>query len=180
MQALYNTSEKMKSHYLNSAALRKLIYTAISKLQAPLPETLPESIIKKYNFVSRHTAIVHIHFPSNVKELERATQPLKCAERFYIQLSNNYQNRLREQKYKGYVFASIGEKFNGFYKNHLAFELTNAQKKVLREIRADMANRSSNEPIATRRCRQRKTHCGFYVDAYGYRQRISGLPYGAD
>ncbi len=139
LQALYNTSEKMKSHYLNSAALRKLIYTAISKLQAPLPETLPESIIEKYNFVSRHTAIVHIHLPSNVKELERATQRLKFEELFYIQLSIFYQNRLREQKYKGYVFASIGEKFNGFYKNHLAFELTNAQKKVLREIRADMA-----------------------------------------
>ncbi|NCA79304.1 MAG: ATP-dependent DNA helicase RecG [Sphingobacteriia bacterium] len=139
LQALYNTSEKMKSHFLNSAALRKIIYTVISSLTSSLPETLPESIIRQYNFVSRHEAIVNIHFPANVEDLERATQRLKFEELFYIQLNIFYQNRLREQKYKGFVFASIGDKFNGFYKNHLTFALTNAQKRVLREIRSDMA-----------------------------------------
>lgn len=139
-QAHYNTTEKMKSSFLNSAALRKMVYTALTDSTLQIPETLPPSLTKKYALMPRDEAIRNIHFPKNARLLEQARRRLKFEELFFIQLSIIRQTKLREQKYRGYVFGSIGEWFNRFYRECLPFELTNAQKRVLHEIRADLAS----------------------------------------
>ncbi len=139
-QAFYNTSEKMKSHFLNSAALRKLIYFTLRNLTVQLPESLPEHIIQKYCLLPLHQAIVNIHFPKNAELLRQAQYRLKFEELFYIQLQILLQAKTRDIKFKGLVFSEIGYFFNKFYKENLPFELTNAQKRVVREIRTDSAS----------------------------------------
>lgn len=139
-QAHYNTTEKMKSSFLNSTALRKMIYTALSDPTLQIPETLPQHITQKYALMARDEAIRNIHFPKNVCLLAQAQRRLKFEELFFIQLSIIHQTKLREQKYQGYIFGTIGEWFNRFYRECLPFELTNAQKRVLHEIRADLAS----------------------------------------
>ena len=139
-QAHYNTTEKMKSSFLNSAALRKLIYTALSDPSLQIPETLPPSLTQKYALMPRDEAIRNIHFPKNARLLEQARRRLKFEELFFIQLSIVRQSKLREQKYQGYIFGKIGDYFTRFYREFLPFALTNAQKRVLKEIRADLAS----------------------------------------
>ncbi len=140
LQAHYNTTEKMKSSFLNSAALRKMIYTALTDPTLQIPETLPPSLTQKYALMSRNEAIRNIHFPKNARLLEQARRRLKFEELFFIQFSGVRQSKLREQKYQGYIFGKIGDYFNRFYREVLPFELTNAQKRVLKEIRADLAS----------------------------------------
>ncbi len=140
LQAYYNTTEKMKSSFLNSAALRKMIYTALTDPTLQIPETLPPSLTQKYALMPRDEAIRNIHFPKNVRLLDSAHRRLKFEELFFIQLSIVRQSKLREQKYQGYIFGKIGDYFNRFYREVLPFELTNAQKRVLKEIRADLAS----------------------------------------
>ncbi len=140
LQAHYNTTEKMKSSFLNSAALRKMIYTALTDPTLQIPETLPPSLTQKYALMPRNEAIRNIHFPKNARLLEQARRRLKFEELFFIQLSIVRQSKLREQKYQGYIFGKIGDYFNRFYREILPFELTNAQKRVLKEIRADLAS----------------------------------------
>ncbi len=140
LQAHYNTTEKMKSSFLNSAALRKMIYTALTDPTLQIPETLPPSLTQKYALMPRNEAIRNIHFPKNARLLEQARRRLKFEELFFIQLSIVRQSKLREQKYQGYIFGKIGDYFNRFYREVLPFELTNAQKRVLKEIRADLAS----------------------------------------
>ncbi len=140
LQAHYNTTEKMKSSFLNSAALRKIIYTALTDPTLQIPETLPPSLTQKYALMPRDEAIRNIHFPKNARLLEQARRRLKFEELFFIQLSIVRQSKLREQKYQGYIFGKIGDYFNRFYREFLPFALTNAQKRVLKEIRADLAS----------------------------------------
>ena len=131
------------------------------KLQAPLPETLPESIIA----LGRVTPLSYIFISHLTWRNWTRTQRLKFEELFYIQLSIFIKIDC-VSKIQRLCFCSI-MKIQWFYKNYLAFELTNAQKKRWRNT-CRYGYRSSNELIATRRCRQ-WNHCGFYVDAYGYR-----------
>ena len=138
LQADYNTTEKMKSNFLNSAAIRKLVYTALSDTTLRISETLPVPMIRKFALMSRSDAITNIHFPKNADLLSKAQRRLKFEELFFIQLSIIRQTKIREQKYKGYVFGSIGHFFNSFYEECLTFELTDAQKRVMKEIRADL------------------------------------------
>ncbi len=137
LQPLYNTTEKMKSNFLNSNALRKILRTALDVVSS-IPETLPEFLIKQYALFPRKKALEQIHFPQNNDLLNRARHRLKFEELFYIQLSIVRQTKYREQRYKGFVFGCVGQLFNDFYAKCLPFELTGAQKRVLREIRADM------------------------------------------
>ena len=139
-QSFYNTTEKMKSGYLNSEALRKLIFGVLNQAQLTIPETLPEALIKRFALMSRHEAIHEVHFPKNSDLLNKAQKRLKFEELFYIQLSIIRQSKLRSMRYQGYVFGQIGYFFNTFFSNHLPFELTLAQKRVLKEIRADLAS----------------------------------------
>jgi ATP-dependent DNA helicase RecG len=134
-QAHYNTSEKMKKHFLNSAAIRKIMHTALQNLPMKLPETLPSYLIEQYNLMSRHEAVVAVHFPQQAEVLHRAQHRLKLEELFYIQLDILRQSKFRELKYQGFLFDKIGTLFNTFYEKNLPFELTGAQKRVLREIR---------------------------------------------
>ncbi len=138
LQAHYNTSEKMKNKFLNSAGLRKLMYTVFGDREFYIPENLPEDIIKNFGLMSRSDAMRQAHFPQNFELLRRAQARLKFEELFYIQLSIMRQSKLRELKYQGFVFDKVGEYFNRFYRECLPFELTNAQKRVIREIRTDM------------------------------------------
>ncbi|MDR1592460.1 MAG: ATP-dependent DNA helicase RecG [Prevotellaceae bacterium] len=139
LQAFYNTSEKMKRAYLHSAALRKIIMAALSDRSLVITETLPEATVREYALMERHRALVTIHMPTDSASLVQAQRRLKFEELFYVQLSILQQSKWREQKFKGYVFGTIGDYFNRFYRTCLPFELTGAQKRVIKEIRTDMA-----------------------------------------
>ncbi len=139
-QAHYHTSEKMKNHFLNSTAVRKIIYTALQSLQSRIPETLPPFLIEKFSLMSLDEAIRTVHFPQQMEVLKQAQFRLKFEELFYIQLSILRQSKFREIKYKGFNFSKIGDSFNTFFEQHLPFELTRAQKRVLREIRQDVGS----------------------------------------
>jgi ATP-dependent DNA helicase RecG len=137
-QPLYNTTEKMKSYFLNSKAIQKIIFPLVQKLEAGVPETLPASILSTYKLMNLTDSLINIHFPKNNELLQRATQRLKFEELFYIQLNILYQTSWRENHFQGYIFDKIGNVFNTFYNKNLPFELTNAQKRVIKEIRNDL------------------------------------------
>ena len=137
MQPYYNTTEKMKKSGLNSRCLERLVKTLLDVLKEPLPETLPDFITNRLHLMSRDEALRKIHYPQDSKELERARVRLKFEELFYVQLNILRYASDHRRKYRGYVFTKVGDNFNSFYHNHLPFELTGAQKRVIREIRKD-------------------------------------------
>lgn len=137
-QPLYNTTEKMKSYFLNSKAIQKIIFPLVQKLEAGVPETLPASILSTYKLMNLTDSLINIHFPKNNELLQRATQRLKFEELFYIQLNILYQTSWRENHFQGYIFDKIGDVFYTFYNKNLPFGLTNAQKRVIKEIRNDL------------------------------------------
>ena len=136
----YNTSEKMKKSFLNSRAVQNLQYTLLSGLNWTLPETLPPAVLNRIRMMPFPEAIRNVHFPESVDKLRKAQLRLKFDELFFIQLNILRSSNLRKLKLKGFVFPSVGDYFNTFYKEYLPFELTNAQKRVVREIRADMGS----------------------------------------
>jgi ATP-dependent DNA helicase RecG len=140
MQPYYNTTEKMKKSGLNSRCIERLVKTLLDVLKEPLPETLPNSITNRLHLMSRDEALRKIHYPQDSKELERARVRLKFEELFYVQLNILRYASDHRRKYRGYVFTKVGDNFNSFYHNHLPFELTGAQKRVIREIRKDMGS----------------------------------------
>ena len=137
MQPYYNTTEKMKKSGLNSRCIERLVKTLLDVLKEPLPETLPNFITNRLHLMSRDEALRKIHYPQDSKELERARVRLKFEELFYVQLNILRYASDHRRKYRGYVFTKVGDNFNSFYHNHLPFELTGAQKRVIREIRKD-------------------------------------------
>lgn len=138
IQSMYNSTDKMKKNYLSSDNIRKYIYSILFNNNILIPETLPEYLIEKMHFTSREQAIKNIHFPKSVEALKIAEARLKFEELFYIQLSMLYQSQHRSKQYRGYIFSTIGDYFNQFYNKYLPFPLTNAQKRVIKEIRNDM------------------------------------------
>lgn len=136
----YNTTEKMKKSFLNSRAIQNLQYALLSWLNWEVPETLSPDVLKRIQMVSMTEAIRNIHFPESVEKLKSAQLRLKFEELFFIQLNMLKTAGLRKLKLKGIVFPKVGDYFNTFYKDYLPFELTNAQKRVVREIRADMGS----------------------------------------
>lgn len=141
LQPFYNTSDKMKNGFLNSKAVQKIIFPLIQQLKAAImPETLPAYLLQRYALMNLTASIANIHFPGNADLLKKARQRLKFEELFYIQLSILRFTKWREQNVSGFIFEVIGNYFNVFYKNNLPFELTGAQKRVLREIRADVGS----------------------------------------
>lgn len=136
----YNTTEKMKKSFLNSRAIQNLQYTLLSGLNWQLAETLPQKLLKKTGLVSLSDAMRNIHFPATVSLLRAAQLRLKFEELFYIQLHMLKTSQMRKKALQGILFSSVGDYFNTFYKEYLPFELTNAQKRVVREIRADMGS----------------------------------------
>ena len=140
LQPYYNTTEKMKRSGLNSHAMEKLVKSAFALLQFPLPETIAPKIIEKHHLMSLDEAIRQIHFPQNPELLRKAQYRLKFEELFYIQLNILRYAKDRQKKFRGLYFERIGETFNTFYSQNLPFQLTNAQKRVIKEIRKDMGS----------------------------------------
>lgn len=140
LQPYYNTTEKMKRSYLSSHAIAKMMATVIQQIQEPLPETLSPKVIADHYLMPLTEALQNIHFPANPELLRKAQYRLKFEELFYVQLNILRYSKDRQQKYRGYIFETVGEIFNTFYSKNLPFELTGAQKRVLKEIRQDMGN----------------------------------------
>lgn len=136
----YNTTEKMKSNFLHSRAIQNMMYTLLESLKGQLPETLPDYLLARMGLMPADQALQNIHFPQSAEKLQQAQVRLKFEELFYIQLHILHTAQVRQQKYKGIPFARVGDYFNTFYKEHLPFELTNAQKRVVKEMRADMGS----------------------------------------
>ena len=135
----YNTSEKMKRHFLNSKAIQKLVAAAFSSVSRNISETLPQHIIRSSKLMGLAEAMKNVHFPENIPLLREAQYRLKFEELFYIQLNILKYTSERRCRLKGVVFKQVGDYLNAFYTKNLPFELTNAQKRIIKEIRHDMA-----------------------------------------
>ena len=140
MQPYYMTTERMKKAGINSRAMEKMTKTLVTKLPETLPETLPPYITGPLHLISRLEALRQIHYPHNAREMQQARYRLKFEELFYVQLNIQRYASDHRRKYRGYIFSRAGAQLNDFYRNHLPFDLTNAQKRVVREIRDDMAS----------------------------------------
>lgn len=136
----YHTSGDMKRARITSKQMVDFVATALAALRVPLPETLPPYIVERKKLCSRDEAIRYIHCPRNYEQIAAAERRLKFEELFYIQLGILDYARERQERSAGQCFTRIGSLFNGFYQYHLDFALTNAQKRVLREIRADVGS----------------------------------------
>ena len=137
LQPVYPSSEKLSNKGLNNKAIGKLTQALLPQLKNQIRETLSDDLLKKLNLLSREDALFNIHFPKNTQDLQRAQYRLKFEELFFIQLQLIQMKQVRQQKFKGHIFSTIGKYFNQFFNKHLPFELTNAQKRVLKEIRKD-------------------------------------------
>jgi len=140
LRPLYNSSEKLKSKGLDSKGISRLMKTLILHVKFHVPETLPEQILQQLHLIPRQEAFVNIHFPESPDQLKLAVARLKFEELFFIQLRLLQQKFLRLHKQDGHLFNKVGEFVNQFYHHHLTFELTNAQKRVIKEIRSDLGS----------------------------------------
>ena len=141
MQPYYQTTEKMKKVGLNSRTLEKFTSTLLRQIpEGSIPETLPHNLLNRLCMVSLDEALRAAHYPSTAQELTQANYRLKFEELFYVQLSVLRYARLRQGTIRGHVFSKVGDYFNNFYTQHLPFQLTEAQKRVIREMRIDMGS----------------------------------------
>ena len=141
LEPVYSSSEKLMLKGLDSKGRRKILKTLIDMLRsADLPENLPASIISTLRFYNRFDTVKKIHFPGNQQELTAARNRLKFEELFFLQLLLLRSKAKREETIQGFVFGEVGTLFNTFYNHHLPFSLTEAQKRVIREIRKDMGS----------------------------------------
>lgn len=137
LQPYYNTTEKMKRSGLNSRSLEHFTSTLFKRLEQPVEETLPDYLLQRLKLMPLDEALRKIHYPATADELARATYRLKFEELFYVQLNILRYARDRQQKCRGFVFSRVGDLFMRFYREYLPFELTGAQKRVIRELRQD-------------------------------------------
>jgi ATP-dependent DNA helicase RecG len=137
-QAHYNTTENLKKKFLTSKVIHKLMLVLLGKMEGKITETLPLWLIGKLKMMPLENALISVHKPLSMHELANARFRLKFEELFFIQLKVLSLKHNRESKFKGYPFTDIGHNFNTFYRDFLPFSLTEAQKKVIREIRKDL------------------------------------------
>lgn len=138
LQPVYSSSEKAKKKYLDSKGITKLTHALLTQLvPKEVPEFLPAEVLQQYRLISRYEAMANIHFPKNEALLHEAVRRLKFEELFLIQLQLLKVKANRGKVVKGFIFEKIDNKFDRFYKEGLHFELTGAQKRVLKEIRRD-------------------------------------------
>ena len=140
LQPYYHTTEKMKRVGLNSHALEKLMTNAFALLQEELPETLSPKVVSENHLISLDEALHNIHFPQNPDKLRKAQFRLKFEELFYVQLNILRYAKDRQRKFRGLLFERVGDIFHTFYEQNLPFQLTGAQKRVIKEIRKDMGS----------------------------------------
>jgi len=138
LHGVYSTTEKLINKGLNSRAISKLVKNLLPLLENNIEENLSDEILTKFKIPKKKNALINIHISKDIKILERAQKRLKFEELFFLQLHLLKSKQLRKTKTIGYSLADIGENFNDFYNTHLKFPLTNAQKKVIKEIRADV------------------------------------------
>ncbi len=138
LEPYYNTSEKMKNSMLNTKAIRRIMANLMPMVRNGIPESLSSQILQRYGLMNLTDSLLNVHFPSNNQQKERARSRLKFEELFYIQLHILRTANRKIQYSEQYKMPHVGHFFNDFYHNHLPFELTNAQKRVIKEIRADM------------------------------------------
>ena len=136
---IYSSTESLSSKGMNNKLLRDLVSNIFEKSEKYFKENLSRSINEKYNLISKYEALYNIHFPKNQLLLSKAQFRLKYEELFFIQLQFVLKNLINKNKFKGFNFSKVGSSFNNFYKNNLDFELTNAQKNVIRDIRKDFS-----------------------------------------
>jgi ATP-dependent DNA helicase RecG len=137
LQPIYSSTEKLKQFNLDSKGIQRAQAALIDQCIRQISETLPLYLMKNHNLISRQKALYNIHFPESVEALKEAQKRLKFEELFFIQLKLLRTKVLRTQKFKGSVFSNVGDNFNTFYSQKLPFELTTAQKRVIKEIRQD-------------------------------------------
>ena len=140
MQPVYPSTEKLNNKGVTNKVINKMMMQLFSETHQLFSETLSDSIIEELKLIPKKDALLNIHFPKNQDLLAKAQFRLKFEELFFIQLQLITKNLIRKHKIKGFPFEIIGENFNNFYNNHLPFELTNAQKRVLKEIRNDLGS----------------------------------------
>ncbi len=140
MQPVYPSTEKLTNRGISNRVINKMMQQLFMETQALFTETLPDYLIDELTLISKKAALFNIHFPKSGEALAKAQFRLKFEELFFIQLQLISKNLIRKHKIKGHPFTKVGEFFNEFYQNHLPFELTNAQKRVIKEIRTDMGS----------------------------------------
>ncbi len=138
-QPQYSTTEKLKNKYINSKTIQKLIVHLMDYVPR-IQDTLPEYLRKKYKLIHLQQALKYIHLPENSNQIKAATYRLKFEELFFIQLHILFHKLNRKKSFHGFRFSTVGEYFNSFYKQNLSFELTQAQKRVMKEIRYDVGS----------------------------------------
>lgn len=138
LKPVYSTTEKMSNRGLNSNVIGKLTLQLCEEVRHEIPEVLPQELIQQYKLISRAEALVQLHAPANAEKLEQARRRLKFEELFFLQLQLLQTKLAGTVEQRGVVFEKVGELFNSFYKKHLPFELTGAQKRVMKEIRTDV------------------------------------------
>ncbi len=141
LEPVYSTTEKLKARGLNSRQIAKLVQTLLAQLsEKDIPENIPETILQKGKLVSRFDAYQNYHFPASIEECSAALRRLKFEEFFITQVRLALVKSERHRLSKGVIFEKVGDLFHTFYQHHLPFALTGAQKRVLKEIRADTAS----------------------------------------
>ncbi|MBO7199844.1 MAG: ATP-dependent DNA helicase RecG [Bacteroidales bacterium] len=135
---IYSSTEKLRVQGFATKGISKLMRTLLVEVQGRVPETLPQAVLLSNGLISKAEAIKAIHFPDSNEMLQKAIYRLKFEELFFLQLDYQYAKKDRKERTSGFLFDTIGDGFNRFYKDYLPFSLTNAQKRVVKEIRADM------------------------------------------
>lgn len=140
MQAVYPSTEKLSNKGITNRVIIKIMQQLFLETKGKFTETLSKNLIEEQKLLSKSEALFNIHFPKSQSLLARAQFRLKFEELFYIQLQLILKNLIHKSKIKGFPFTKVGDHFNTFFKEHLPFELTNAQKRVIKEIRHDLGS----------------------------------------
>ena len=140
MQAIYPSTETLANRGISNRVIIKMMQQLFLETQNLFSETLPDYLLDELKLIPKKAALFNIHFPQSSEALAKAQFRLKFEELFFIQLQLITKNLIQKHKIKGHPFTNVGENFNDFYQNHLPFELTNAQKRVIKEIRTDMGS----------------------------------------
>ena len=135
---IYPSTEKLINKGLSQKVIQKMVVQLLQLQNTPFSESLPSALLNQYKLIPKDTALRQVHFPENQHLLTRAQIRLKFEEFFYMQMQLVLKNIQRKQKIKGHDFQKVGHNFNDFFSRHLTFDLTNAQKRVIKEIRIDM------------------------------------------
>lgn len=140
LEGVYSTTDKLTNKGLSAKGIHKIQQNLIAQIKGYIQETLPDELLDKLKLIPKELAVINAHAPENEQQLQRAVFRLKFEELFFLQLRLLRQKVIKTQTIKGYIFSAVGENFNTFYNNYLAFELTEAQKRVIREIRKDIGS----------------------------------------